>query len=207
MISPGWRSVENRPLEEILGCDAALAGLRGDDDGGTQRHNAGRQLSRRIGQCEAAADGAAVADGGMGDERGGLGQKRGVSGNERVTAEIGMARQGADAQGIALDRNALQGGNPGDIDQPRGFGQAERECREQALAAGQDLRLGTGLVHDAPEIRETFDAGIAHRRPLHDTSPTRCRRSVALRRRGSYCLIGQMINDAEATSQEPSELR
>ena len=74
------------------------------DDGGVEGDAAGRQLGGRVGEGQRAADGAAVADGGMGDQRHGLGQERHVLAHEVVGAEFGVGGERADAERAVLDR-------------------------------------------------------------------------------------------------------
>jgi hypothetical protein len=114
----------------------------------------------------------------MGDQGRRLGEERGVLCDQRIAGEFGMPGQRPDAQHRSGQRDAAQLRDAGDVDQSRRLREAKRQRREQALATGQDLRLRTRLVEDAPELVERFDAGIAHRRPLHGTSPRRGRRPI-----------------------------
>ena len=128
--------------EELGRRDAPLVRGAARDDDGIERDAAGRQLGGRIGKGQRAADGAAVADGGMGDQRHGLGEQRHVAAHQLVGAELGMGGERADADRAAGLRNAAQLGHARDVDQRAGLGQAEGERGEQALPAGQQLGLG-----------------------------------------------------------------
>ncbi len=101
-ISSCWR--ERRGVEageELRRRDAPLVRGAARDDDGIERDAAGRQLGGRIGEGQRAADGAAVADGGMGDQRHGLGEQRHMPAHQLVGAKLGMGGERADADRVA----------------------------------------------------------------------------------------------------------
>ena len=90
--------------EELRRRNAPLARGAARDDGGIEGHAAGRQLGGGIGVGQRAADGAAVADGGMGDQRHRLGQQRHVPAHQLAGAELGVGGQRADPDAVARRR-------------------------------------------------------------------------------------------------------
>ena len=76
------------------------------DNGGLEGHAAGRQLGGGVGVGERAADGAAVADGGMGNQRYGLGQQRGVAADKIAGTELRVGGQRAHPDAVADGRDA-----------------------------------------------------------------------------------------------------
>ena len=84
-------------LEEAGGRNAPLALLPGDDQHRVERQRARRQLRVRIGEREAAAERAAVADRRMRDMRDRVGDERQVLAHLRRALDLGVGAQRADA--------------------------------------------------------------------------------------------------------------
>ena len=96
-------------LEEILGLHLALARDAAQHQRRSERHGASRQLGRRIGIGQAAAERAAVADRDVADVRRGVGQQRQMlSGPVRSAAvrRAASARRGAQCRRRAIGRSA-----------------------------------------------------------------------------------------------------
>ena len=138
------------------------------DDGGLERHAAGRQLGGGVGEGERAADGAAVADGGMGDQGHGLRQQRHVPAYQLAGAQLRVRRQRADADRVAGLRNAFQLGHARDVDQRAGVGQPERQRRQQRLPTGQQLGLRPRRAPQPEHIGQRGRPDIGERRRLHE---------------------------------------
>ena len=91
---------------------------------------------------QAAAEGAAGADGGVADPAGRLGEQRMLA----LRGERTVPGQGADPQaaaGFRADRG--QAGDAVDVDEDAGLGQPQCQQRHQALAARDDLALAAGV--------------------------------------------------------------
>ena len=92
--------------------------------------------------CDVAADRPAVADGRVADHRRGIGKCR------RGSAEIGrrsqfrMRGERADAHMVSLPRDTAQLRDATDVDHGRWRGEAQFQKRHEAVAAGQQLRVG-----------------------------------------------------------------
>ncbi len=154
--------------EELGGRDAPLVGGIAGDDDGVERNAAGGQLGGRIGEGQRAADGAAVADGGMRDQRHRLGEQRDVLADQRVAAEFRVRGESADADRVAGLRDAAQLSDARDVDQRAGIGQAEGERGEQALPAGEQLGVGAGVAPEMEGVGERRRPDISKWRRLHD---------------------------------------
>ena len=104
---------------------------------GVEQQRQHRQFRRRIGMRQAAADGAAVADGQMRDMRHGAGHDRQMPRDDRRGFEL-KCRVSAPMRivvRILLDKG--EAGDAVDIDQNRRPQQAEIEHRHKALPAGK----------------------------------------------------------------------
>ena len=90
-----------------------------------------------VGQREAAAERAAVADRGVGDVRDGFGDERQVLAHLGGALDLGMSAQRADAHRAVAHFDARESLDSGDVDQQLGRGEPQVERRDQALAAGE----------------------------------------------------------------------
>ena len=91
-------------LEEIVGLDRALALSAGDLDLAAEREQARRQLGRRIGEGDRAAERAAVADRGVADMRHRQRDQRRVPGDLGGALGLRVTRQRADLDHAVLQR-------------------------------------------------------------------------------------------------------
>ena len=106
-----------QPLEVVRRCHLAPSGGAVQHQGGAERQHAGRHLGRRVGERDAAAERAAVADRHMRDVRHGLGDQRQVARDGRGAGHVHMAGQRPDAHLLAAQLDAGQGLQPVDVDQ------------------------------------------------------------------------------------------
>ena len=111
-----------------------------DHDARIEGDEHGRQIRRRIGVRDVAADRAAIAHRRIADHRRGVGQRRRGRAQFGGGGQLGMRRQRADPQRVALPRDAAQlGTRPMSI---TAGGAASRSFSSgiEAVAAGQQLR-------------------------------------------------------------------
>ena len=126
--------------EETGGVYPAVAAGPAQAEAGAEGHGERRQLGRRIGVGQTAAEGPPVADLRMGDEGDRLVEQRRRRGHQRVPLQAALARQGADPQGaVRVPPEEVELRHAVDVDQERRLGQPEIHHRDEALPAGQDL--------------------------------------------------------------------
>ena len=121
---------------------------------------------------DAAAEGAARANGIVRDVTHHRGEKPTQRPVRHGMVEGGVAHAGADAKPLALDGEAPQRLDPIDVDQMCRARQAKRHDRHQALAAGEHApvlarNLGKGL----DRLFDRLGRVISERRGLHRCSP------------------------------------
>ena len=122
-----------------------------DDDLRLGRRADGREVLGGVGLAQRAADRAAVAHDGVGDDLLGVAEER-VAPRQQVGLEqvdVPRQRPDADLAGVLADVGQL--GELVDVDQVLGVGQPQLHHRQQAVAAGDDARLGAVLA-EAPAI-------------------------------------------------------
>ena len=134
---------------------------------GVERHRAGRQFGGGVGERDAAAEGAAVADRGMGDMRHGVRDQRQMFGHKRRRQHLGMAGERADPHRPVLQRDAFQRVDAVDVDQEAGLGEPHVQRRHQALAAGEDAGFALMLRKKLQDAVEAFRPDIGEARRLH----------------------------------------
>ena len=154
-------------LEESVGLHLAFAFGTGDVDLSAEREQAGGQFRRRIGEGDGAAEGAAVANGGMADMRHGERDQRRVLGDHLGTLDLGMTRQGADLDEFALFGDAVESLDGVDVDQQVRRRQPHVERGDQALPAGQEPRIVLMLGQQRNRFLERARLGVGEWRRLH----------------------------------------
>jgi len=133
-------------LEVIVRRDAPKPGRAGNLHLRAHGQHHRGEFGRRIGQRHAAADRAAIADGGMGDEGRSGRQQRRMGADERLGQRFGVAGEGADAQALPLSPDAAHFGNRGEVDENLRRLKPHRQRRHEALAAGDIARVPIGPV-------------------------------------------------------------
>lgn len=158
--------------EELAGRDRAPPLRSHRDQGRVEREDHGGQVTGRIGVCERTAEGAAMAYGGIGDRGGGRRQESGVPAHQRIADDVVVRGHRADDQRAGVLADPAQLGDPADVDDQFGEGEPQPEQGQQALPAGQHLRVlarvregAHGLV-DARGPRVVECGGIMPAPPL-----------------------------------------
>ena len=133
-----------------------------------EQHEQGGQLGRRIGVGDAADHGPARADRRVGDVGQHLGQQRQPLGHERGALGRAQPHQRAEGQRAVVEhglgRLVLQ---EVEVDQVRRRRQAHVEDRDQALPAGQHLRLRAELREQVVDLLAGARAVVGEGRGLH----------------------------------------
>ncbi len=96
----------------------------------------------------------------------------------RTQARVGLADDGADPQSAAVVRNAVQPGDAVDVDEERRPEQAHVERGNEALAAGEDLRVVAAFGERRERVVERLGADVVERRRFHDRSSSQTRPGV-----------------------------
>lgn len=126
---------------------------------------------------EAAAEGAARADRGMGDVPGDLGENSPQASRRGAAAQGRMAHQRADPQHTVRDAKLIEPLNPVDVDEIAGPREAERHRRHQALAAREDAAVaGRHFGQDRHRFRHRPRPVIVEGRGLHCVTKARAAR-------------------------------
>ena len=165
--SSGCQRRLERPDEEVVRADHARTGRPGDLDRaaeGEQRH---RQVGGRVGVRERAADRAPVPDLRVADLRGGVGEYRRLGLEQLGIGHLGVPGGRADDHLVALDPDAGQLGDPGDVDQHGGLGQPHLHHRQQRMAAGQQLGVLAVLGQQRQRVRGGVGDLVVERRGDH----------------------------------------
>jgi hypothetical protein len=137
-------------VEELPGGNRALALWSGGAERRVEGEEHSGQVRRGIGVRDVAANRAAVADLRVADLSGRLREDRTAFGKNRRRGELCMSRQRADPDRVAGCRDALQRGNPSDVDERRWRCKAQLEQRDQAVSAREHFRVrvfGPQLLH------------------------------------------------------------
>ena len=155
--------------EEVPGRDGPLARRPAGRQARLEAQRHGRQLGRRVGVAQAAADGPAVPDLEVPDPRERVGQERRVPGGERAPLHGALSGHRPDGEAAGPDPDVRQLRDAVEVDQPLGRGEAHVQERDEALAPGEELRLvavlrelGDGLV-DRADGRVLEDGGLHSR--------------------------------------------
>ena len=129
-------------LEETVRIDGAASTRSRDGEARVQSREDGRQIGRRVGVRDIAADRAAVPDGRVADLRRRFRKRRAVLPECGGRGQFGVRRQRADPHRAVSDRNALELGDPADVDERRRRRQPQLQQRDEAVPAGQELGPG-----------------------------------------------------------------
>ena len=123
-------------------------------DRGVDREQEGRPVAGRVGMGDAAADGAPVADLRVADGRGQVDDARVVVLDRGRVVDLAMGRPSPDDQVVVGLADAVEPGDVLQVDEQGRLGEPQLDERQQAVAAGQQLRLAFAVR-----------AGSATRRP------------------------------------------
>src|SRR5262245_4555143 len=167
-IAPGERGLE-QAFEELVGFDRALPLRAGDFDLGAKRDHARRQLGRRIGEGERAADCAAVADRGVTDVRKRQSDERRRLRNLGGAFRLRVAHQRADFDMRVSQRDAVEPADAVDVDQQRRLAQPHVERRDQALSACEQPRIVACQQFD--RVGDRASLGVCKRCRLQPVLP------------------------------------
>jgi len=172
---------EHDRLEDFVGPDRRRV-VAGEEVGSRDRADAGcaaqvhrrpggerdrRQLGRRVGVGQAAADGALAADGRMADVRHGLGHQRGGGTHGRTVLDGPLTDHRPDLHGTVGDVQGLEAGDAGEVDEHLGCGEAQRHQWPEALPAGDHPRLVAVLRQRVEHLLDRVGAHDTERRRLH----------------------------------------
>ena len=158
-----------RADKEIARLDPAFASHRLGVQTAAEREHDRRHFGSRIGMRKIAADGAAIADLRMRDDRQRFGDERQFDLRHRIALEAAIARQRADAQAIAAIPDAGKLFQRIDVDQHGRLRQTEVHGRHQALPAGQEARLVAMFGLQRQGLLERAGSDVAERRGFHNT--------------------------------------
>ena len=116
---------------------------------------------------EVAAERAAVADRRMREVRHRRRDQRQVPRDLGRAHQLDVARQRADAHRPVGDRDALQLGEAADVDEELRREKPQVQRRDEALPAGQDLRLVAMPAQERQRLAERARADVVESRRLH----------------------------------------
>ena len=162
------KACRHRPEEEIHRLDEACAGISGDGDFGVAGHRDARHLGSRVGQRNAAADRATIADLVMRNMTHGCRQQRMGAGKFGIFFDVAPADTGTKPDTLRADDNAVEPRDAFEIDKKPGLGQPERQQGHQALPAGQHHRLIAPTVQQFNRFGKAGWAGIIEGRKFHE---------------------------------------
>ena len=188
--SSGSIAVVRKLWKNWSGFEDALAAGAAHDQVGVERGGNGGQLGGRVGVGQAAADGAAIADLRMADQRQGLGEQRVALLHQGRALGRALANHRPDGQ-AAIGRLDLADLVEGvDVDQVGGAGQAQVEQGHEALAAGEDLGLVAVLAEQRQRLGHALRGVVLERWWFHATS--RRRQGTARRSPAGPVRFGQL---------------
>ena len=159
-----------RPDVEVLHAHYSLSGRSSDHHAGLDRAADGRQVLRRIGLTQGAADGSAVAHDRVGDHQLGIPEDREVAGEQLGFQELHVPCQGSDPDLAVLLTDECELRQVVDVDQVRRIRQAQLHHRQQAVPARDHTGAGA-------ELLERGDHAVDARRAL----VVECRRGLQVR--------------------------
>ena len=169
--------------EEFRRTQASLASCPQGDKGGVEQVHGVDPVGRRVGVCQAAAEGAAVAHGAVGNACRDLGEQAAGHIGQFTVLDACVRHGGADAQCLIVRLELRHRGDAAHVDQLVHLGQAQVEHGAQRLAAAADL----GKFRAAQQrhcLVDAVGAPVVEGGGFHATTPTPARRRAARIRRG-----------------------
>jgi hypothetical protein len=157
--------------EELRRGYRAGATRPGHLEAGVQREGHRRQVAGRVGVGERAAEGTPVAHLAVGDGRDGLREQWRVPADERVTQHRRVRRHRPDHQVVAVLTDPAQRVQPAQVDQYRRGGQPQAQQRDQALPAGEYLRVLTGGGERLDRLVHSGRSYVVECRGDHEAPP------------------------------------
>ncbi len=125
-----------------------LAALAAADDGRVPGEEERRPVAGGIGMGDRAADRPPVADLRIADMAREIDEARVVVDDDRVLHDLAVRRASPDAELVVRLHDAVETGDVLDVHQQRRLGEPELDQRDQAVAAGEDLRLSFAVLED-----------------------------------------------------------
>lgn len=153
--------------EEVVSLDTPMTCGTSDLDLGIERQRHRRKFGCGIGERDTAAEGAAIADRGMGNERRRRVQQWRELGDQRLAQHFAMPRQRTDAQITAFAPDAAHLGDVSNVDQQPRRLQPQRQRRHEALAAGNEARVIAGARVSIQRLVDRSRPKIAESPRLH----------------------------------------
>ena len=113
-----------------------------------------------------------VADGPVPDVGHGRRHQGSRPAGHRRALDGGVADAGADGEPARPGVDGVEPGDAADVDKVGGMAQPQRQQRDEALPAGQDLGVGAVLGQQADRLLHGSRAVVAERRHLHRRPPS-----------------------------------
>jgi hypothetical protein len=164
----GFDGRRERSEEEVRGRDRALAALPAHKQAPVECRDRRRELGRRVGVGETAADRAARANRGVRDMAGRLGHQRKALAHERVALDAPLAHHRAEADAPLprlLDR--VEPCHPVQVDHHGRLGHAHVEHRDEALTAGEQAGTVRILRQERQGLGHRLRSRVLERGRLH----------------------------------------
>ena len=160
-------SGRERPLEEVLERDRALAEGALHDDLGADREQRRAPVALWIRVRERPADGAEVAHDRVGDLRRRIAERPVTPAQEVGTLAVPVPYQSADSKPTVPHGEPVEAPAAIDVDHGPRRGEAELHERDQALASGEDAGLVAVALQDRERLveirrREVLEGGRVH---------------------------------------------
>ena len=151
------------PDEELGGRDAARDRRAGDLELGVERERDRGQLGGGVGVGDRAADGAAVADLEVADHAASPGEQRHRLDRRFVVLGLGLAGHRPDREGPVRALDAAQLVDPVEVDDVLEAGEAQRQHRHEALAAGEHLGVVAVLGEQRRDVGDRLGRVVLER--------------------------------------------
>ena len=153
-ISVGSSAVVYGPWKNASASSSRRPARPDDAQARAERHRAERHLAGRIGVAQRAAERAAIADLAVADERDGLREQRDPLADNRRRLQRRVPGERPDAHHAVARHDAIEPGNPVDVDDRRRPQEPHAQERHEALPAREQPRV-------AVEAREAARASSA----------------------------------------------